>query len=456
MATRRHITRVQYQQPSWDRPSGECVCGPVCAPVLSVCDQDAVSVPVCVASPDPARPCAVDTVPEPFGIERTIHGPPNSTDRGRQGDCCACPLAPHTSVGMSTFNEADHPRQGDGRWATKELGEVDPGFENPAVGPTEAGSWSDRVAKIVDTFSDPAPTLAEQLEREHRAAAEGGIDLADPDAPWTWTAMSEEAGDRWLNDLYERSDGHIGAAGALLNNDSREAGLSMTKAQVAAFRKADLMPSDLKSPDRNLRMAACAARGDLVFEGELLSDAFSLDRHATSAAAKTALKGRTMARPRQVLMPNENGDLTPTTWTSLTPEQQLGYIDGYASVMQGRSEPGGALPTGTFIDRGLACNELRSNEEEVWRDPGFRAARHAGVNRAHATCQFQHEVTTGTFPKGAGVYIARGQVGNELEIRDPVISVAAPGSKTQFQGASPATGGTVLFHVDEYLGDVAF
>lgn len=34
---------------------------------------------------------------------------------------------------MTTFNEADHPRHGDGEWATKELGETDPGFGEPSA-----------------------------------------------------------------------------------------------------------------------------------------------------------------------------------------------------------------------------------------------------------------------------------------------------------------------------------
>lgn len=38
---------------------------------------------------------------------------------------------------MSTFNEADHPRHGDGQWATKELGEVDPGLGSDLAADTD-------------------------------------------------------------------------------------------------------------------------------------------------------------------------------------------------------------------------------------------------------------------------------------------------------------------------------
>jgi hypothetical protein len=88
-------------------------------------------------------------------------------------------------------------------------------------------------------------------------------------------------------------------------------------------------PRHFVDPDRNIRMWACAARGDLIFEGELLSNALQLHRHAPG------LDPRRHFHPEATVYV----DGEERSWCVLLPEEQLDYIRGYAQASASHADP---------------------------------------------------------------------------------------------------------------------
>lgn len=88
---------------------------------------------------------------------------------------------------------------------------------------------------------------------------------------------------------------------------------------------AGVLPEDFGSPHRERRMWACAMRGDLEFEGTLLSNANQLSRYQPS------LDGRRMFHhQRQVLVGSRY-----MAWDGMTSLSQIHLIDGYAAGVTG-------------------------------------------------------------------------------------------------------------------------
>jgi len=83
-------------------------------------------------------------------------------------------------------------------------------------------------------------------------------------------------------------------------------------------------PEDYTSEDRDLRMAAHAAAGEMVFEGTLLSNATELWRHEPDITDKS----RVFHHPSEVYFKGN-----PTPWAELPAEDQLDYIRGYARAI---------------------------------------------------------------------------------------------------------------------------
>jgi len=82
------------------------------------------------------------------------------------------------------------------------------------------------------------------------------------------------------------------------------------------------MPQD-GPQDRDARMAASSAAGELVFEGELLSNAYELWRHEPSID-----RNRIFHHPSEVYVGGHQA-----RWDSLSADQQLAYVRGYAKAI---------------------------------------------------------------------------------------------------------------------------
>jgi hypothetical protein len=98
--------------------------------------------------------------------------------------------------------------------------------------------------------------------------------------------------------------------------------------EIERLSKAGVEPSDFESRDMGRRMWACAMRGDLVFEGRLLSNATELWRHDDGID-----RGRIFHTPAAVKI---NGADVP--WGVLDAEEQCDYISGYAAAIGGSTD----------------------------------------------------------------------------------------------------------------------
>lgn len=171
----------------------------------------------------------------------------------------------------------------------------------------------------------------QRLDIEARAET----DPLDPDAPWTWTTLAQQTSHRHAADLYDRT-GSLGRSLTLADEEWAAVGVLGRSARERCTRR-DVMPSDFGSEDRNLRMSASAARGDLDFEGELVSDAYDLGNHSSNHAHV----GRVVHSPAFIDTPDGR-----VAWNEAGYETQLAYIDGYASAVEavaiarGRYAPG--------------------------------------------------------------------------------------------------------------------
>lgn len=110
--------------------------------------------------------------------------------------------------------------------------------------------------------------------------------------------------------------------GALLNASMTTAPTNITQADALA--RLGVYPSDFASPNRERRMWACAMRGDLQFEGVLLSNALELNRY------QPILSGRRYFHHQFVIdSPHDK----PELWNDLPVAAQIEFIDGYAAAV---------------------------------------------------------------------------------------------------------------------------
>ena len=109
-------------------------------------------------------------------------------------------------------------------------------------------------------------------------------------------------------------------------------------AEMRRLADSGISPEDFSDPDRNIRMWACSARGDLIFEGKLLSNALQLRRHAPGLDAH-----RYFHHESSVYIGGEE-----RSWDTLRPEDQLDYIRGYARAAASRTDPA-SQPAGREI-----------------------------------------------------------------------------------------------------------
>ena len=164
---------------------------------------------------------------------------------------------------------------------------------------------------------------------------------ADPDSePWSWNAVYDILGAAEADALFAESGGSLGKALAIAVRRESEASSSAIASRstvqnawhaagvtdpdaIARMQERGLTPDDLTSDDRDTRMAAHIAAGHMIFEGQLLSNAYQLYRHQPSIPPD-----RTFHHSSQVYV---GGIARP--WNSLSATEQLSYISGYARAI---------------------------------------------------------------------------------------------------------------------------
>ncbi len=102
--------------------------------------------------------------------------------------------------------------------------------------------------------------------------------------------------------------------------------------------------SDFQSADRDRRMWACAMRGDLTFEGIVLSNAFELCRHQPSLHRRRFFHHEANVRVASNIV----------RWDSLSADDQIEYIAGYAAGAAGVDGVPGAAHWWSGYQRGVA------------------------------------------------------------------------------------------------------
>jgi len=180
------------------------------------------------------------------------------------------------------------------------------------------------------------PESDTELEDSASAGGLGSAPAEADDEVWSWGAMYDILGHEEANSLFDESGGSLGkaiaiavrreadraSAAANLPNAWHAAGIT-DPAAIARMQEHGLAPADLTSPDRDTRMAAHSAAMHLIFEGELLSNALQLYRHAPGID-----QHRTFHAPASVYV---GGVERP--WSSLSAEDQVAYISGYARAI---------------------------------------------------------------------------------------------------------------------------
>lgn len=111
---------------------------------------------------------------------------------------------------MTTFDESKHRRDDGGKFSAH-------------VGAEQDGS-------LVEQSFD----YDKALDHEHE---QYGDQLTDEDAPWTWTALTEEVGRDKAAELYERSNGSLGKALAMANDHEPRPVTNLTKLEANTMRK---------------------------------------------------------------------------------------------------------------------------------------------------------------------------------------------------------------------------
>lgn len=167
-----------------------------------------------------------------------------------------------------------------------------------------------------------------------KTSGEAGLTLDDPEPPEGWELDQEtyEVNEqrRWP---CEPPDVDLPSS-SLQHGDDSWAKVGVSDPMLAKrLEDRGVAPEDFSSSDRSARMWACAERGDMVFEGELLSGALQLHRHAEGIDER-----RHFHAPGKVYVGGNS-----VAWSSLPTDKQLAYIRGYARGVAS-SGPGGPPP----------------------------------------------------------------------------------------------------------------
>lgn len=109
------------------------------------------------------------------------------------------------------------------------------------------------------------------------------------------------------------------------HHDWNEVGVQDPDKQTE-LEEAGVSPCDFFSPNRDRRMWACHSRGDIIFEGELLSNGHMLHNYEPTLGT-----ARTFHHPYAV----ELGDRT-VRWSDMPAEEQADHIAGYAAAAAGK------------------------------------------------------------------------------------------------------------------------
>lgn len=140
---------------------------------------------------------------------------------------------------------------------------------------------------------------------------------------------------------------------ALLNVSMTTAPTSITPADALA--RLGVYPSDFTSPHRERRMWACAMRGDLQFEGVLLSNALELNRY------QPTLSGRRYFHHQLMI---QCGHDKPELWDELPVSAQIEFIDGYAAAVAETFGVPGDRYWWTGYERGVSTSVVANALED--------------------------------------------------------------------------------------------
>lgn len=226
-----------------------------------------------------------------------------------------------------------------------------------------------RTAPLPDNLGD---VLQEVTDYEWRCSCCGEwVPSGEPCPHNTTEAMFDEIG----RSMLERRDPNVAWA---------EAGVT-DPTIITRLVDRGHSPADFTSDDRDVRMSACAARGDLVFEDRLLSHAFDINQHSQHPS----LTHRRAIVPRGIYMSDDPADRA---------RSEAAYIDGYAAglnqIAELRDRLGGEWVNAAIADRGwqfpgVAAPESGSHEAKV---------RRAGFLHAYQVEAMRDQMEAGEIP----------------------------------------------------------
>jgi len=135
-----------------------------------------------------------------------------------------------------------------------------------------------------------------------------------------------------------------------------------TQAEQERLVAKGVMPEHFHSEYRDTRMWACSERGDLIFEGELLSNGYQLHRYADGLDER-----RTFHHEQSVDI-----DGNQRAWNDLTGVEQMDYIKGYVSAIGGDLHQGLAESPATpaFLRAGFKRGLRQATTEAVITNGG--------------------------------------------------------------------------------------
>ena len=293
-----------------------------------------------------------------------------------------------------------------------------------------------RAAALLDGMRDPAP------KRQPSGIPVGGqfasnstaeADLCLPDDDLIDTAVPDRArilpGQTAHHNIASGNDADDLATRLAVSEAWVRAGVT-SPAEMRRLADSGISPEDFSDPDVHIRRWACAARGDLIFEGELLSNALQLRRHVPGLDPH-----RHFHHESSVYIGGEE-----RRWNTLRPEDQLDYIRGYAQAAASRTDPA-TRPS----------------------DPGSFEA--AGWLRGCAAVSAAELIDRGQAPSTSLVIVDPDAVGRRLVVRNArpapersgYTAEAAAGRRRYHHGqdysrAVPWTEGTRVFFTDDALG----
>lgn len=172
-----------------------------------------------------------------------------------------------------------------------------------------------------------------------KAAAEADLSLVEPDPSEPdsgWDEMNQELfeANQKRRGMYDNHDLVFNEfpgppAGAPSTEEWAQVGVTDPEQAKRLWQQHGVAPEDFSSDDRGTRMCACDLRGDMIFEGQLLSGATVLSRHAPDLDDH-----RVFHWQPEVYVNGER-----TSWQTLPAEDQLSYIRGYALAASQADHP---------------------------------------------------------------------------------------------------------------------